>query len=100
MSLYASQEAIDTDDGSAYYKTYNNFFVYAANGLKSDFNGHDNRHYSNVYAFTSNCWGGGDNDWFVNNTCVTDSDNGGFRSDCQKGSGMEVSGNAIYTKSG
>ena len=34
-----SQEAIDNDDGSAFYKTYENFFVYAANGLKSDFNG-------------------------------------------------------------
>ena len=33
------QEAVDTDDGSAFYKTYENFFVYAANGLKSDFNG-------------------------------------------------------------
>ena len=40
VSVYSSQEAIDTDDGSAYYKTYENFFVFAANGLKSDFAGH------------------------------------------------------------
>merc|ERR1712054_284682 len=95
LSLYSSQEAIDTDDGSAYYKTYENFFPYAANGLKSDFNGDDNRHYRNVYAFTSNCWGTGNNDWFVNNTCI-----GGFRSDCKKDSGMQVSGNKVYNKNG
>ena len=53
----ASQEAIDTDDGSAYYRTYENFFVYAANGLKSDFNGHSNEHYRNVYGFVDSCWG-------------------------------------------
>ena len=95
VSVYSSQEAIDTDDGSAYYKTYENFFVYAANGLKSDFNGHDNRHYRNVYAYTSSCWGTGNNDWFVNNTCI-----GGFNSDCKKGEGMEVSGNTVYNKDG
>ena len=33
MSVYSSQEAIDTDDGSAYYQTYENFFAYAANGV-------------------------------------------------------------------
>jgi hypothetical protein len=33
--------------GSAYYQTYDNFFAFAANGLKSDFNGHDNRHFRN-----------------------------------------------------
>lgn len=31
---YASQEAIDNDDGSAYYNTHGNFFAYAGNGLK------------------------------------------------------------------
>ena len=57
LGTYASQEAIDTDDGSAYYRTYENFFVYAANGLKSDFNGHSNEHYRNVYGFVDSCWG-------------------------------------------
>ena len=57
LGTYALQEAIDTDDGSAYYRTYENFFVYAANGLKSDFNGHSNEHYRNVYGFVDSCWG-------------------------------------------
>ena len=37
--------------------------------------------------------------WFVNNTCVANSDSGGFRSDCKKGD-MEISGNAIYNRKG
>ena len=41
---YASQEAVDNDDGSAYYHTHHNFFVYADHTLKSDFGGHDNVH--------------------------------------------------------
>lgn len=44
LANYASQEAIDTDDGSSYYHTHHNFFVYAANGLKSDFGGQYNEH--------------------------------------------------------
>merc|ERR1711957_99306 len=39
LSLYSSQCAVDTDDGSAYYKTYENFFPYAGNGLNSDTGG-------------------------------------------------------------
>ena len=106
ISTYSSQEAIDTDDGSSYYNTHDNFFVYAANGLKSDFGGQHNRHFRNVYAWTTDCWGGGNSDWFVNNTCVANSDTAGFRSDCDKAHGgdawplMEVSGNTIYNKAG
>jgi len=100
MAVYASQEAIDTDDGSAYYNTHDNFFVYAANGLKADFGGHDNYHNDNVYAFTSNCWGGGNSNQFINNTCVANSATGGFRSDCSKDPLMIVSGNQIYDSSG
>merc|ERR1712196_247 len=83
LSVYSSQEAIDTDDGSSYYNTHDNFFVYAANGLKSDFGGHDNYHNDNVYAF-------------INNTCVANSAQGGFASDCHKAPLMTVSGNSIY----
>lgn len=36
MSVYSSQEAIDTDDGSAYYQTYENFFAFAANGFQKN----------------------------------------------------------------
>jgi hypothetical protein len=100
LATYASQEAIDTDDGSSYYHTHDNFFVYAANGLKSDFGGHHNEHSSNVYVWVNDCWGSGNNDQFVNNTCIANSDSGGFKSDCKKGPLMTVSGNSIYNREG
>ena len=100
ISTYSSQEAIDTDDGSAYYNTHDNFFVYAANGLKSDFGGHHNFHNDNLYGFVSNCWGGGNSNQFINNTCVANSANGGFRSDCQKSPLMTISGNKIANSDG
>lgn len=100
VSTYSSQEAIDTDDGSSYYNTHDNFFVYAANGLKSDFGGHHNFHNDNVYGYTGNCWGGGNSNQFINNTCVANSADGGFRSDCSKNAFMVVSGNKIYNGDG
>jgi hypothetical protein len=128
ISNYASQEAIDTDDGaihridseardervvwpdslvaclvslgSSYYNTHDNFFAYAANGLKSDFGGHHNWHNDNVYAWVTNCWGVGNNDHFINNTCISNTDDGGFKSDCEKGPLMQVSGNQIYNAQG
>ena len=39
FDVYSSQEAIDTDDGSSYYHTHDNFMIYASAGLKSDFGG-------------------------------------------------------------
>ena len=48
---YYGQEAIDNDDGSAYYNTHHNFFAYAGTGMKNDFNGHDNHHHHNLYGF-------------------------------------------------
>merc|ERR1712224_993960 len=48
---YSPQEDVDNDDGSRYYHTYDNFFVYGQNGLKSDFGGHDNHHTNNIYAY-------------------------------------------------
>jgi len=100
ISVYSSQEAIDTDDGSSYYNTHHNFFAYAANGLKSDFGGQQNHHENNVYAWVGNCWGSGNSDRFVNNTCISNTDGGGFASDCQKGPLMTVSGNKLYNKEG
>ena len=38
-------------DRSAYYKTHDNFFPFSVGGLKSDFGGHDNHHYGNVYGY-------------------------------------------------
>merc|ERR1719428_252494 len=48
---YSPQENVDNDDGSAYYKTHDNFLVYGGQGMKNDFGGHDNHHYNNVYAY-------------------------------------------------
>ena len=100
IATYASQEAIDTDDGSSYYRTHDNFFVYADAGLKSDFGGHDNQHLSNVYAWVNHCWGSGNSDHFVNNTCIANSNDSGFASDCKKGPLMVVSGNDVYNADG
>ena len=37
ISNYQGQEAIDNDDGSAYYNTHHNFLIYSGNGMKNDF---------------------------------------------------------------
>ena len=37
MVVWASQEDVDNDDGSRYYHTHDNFFVYGNRGLKTDF---------------------------------------------------------------
>ena len=74
---------------------------FAANGLKSDFGGQHNEHSNNVYAWVGDCWGAGNSDRFVNNTCVSShSDDGGFTSDCRKGPLMQVTGNRIYNGAG
>ena len=49
LGTYSTQEAFDTDDGSSYYNTHDNFFAYAANGLKSDFGGEYVRVLSNSH---------------------------------------------------
>lgn len=104
---YNSQEAIDTDDGSAYIKVYHNVLVYGNNGLKSDFGGHNEEFIGNVLAFVGSCWspdwlGGfaGLGDGFWNNSCI-------FRlryeSDCfpeGKGLGWRVGNNTVYSQSG
>ena len=33
ISNYQGQEAIDNDDGSAYYNTHHNFLIYSGNGM-------------------------------------------------------------------
>ena len=37
-----------------------------------------------MYAWTNDCWGSGNSDQFVSNTCIANSDTGGFKSDCEK----------------
>jgi len=101
IGTYNSQETIDTDDGSAYYKTYSNFFAYGDNGLKSDFGGHDHEWRENVIAYVGNCfdiWSfKGYNDAFMNNTCVIRS---GYQSDCNLDKSWQVHSNHIYSSSG
>merc|ERR1719453_869799 len=107
LANYASQVAIDNDDGSAYYRTHDNFFIYASTGLKSDFGGQYNKHVSNVNVWVTECFdsaGVGNSDKFVNNTCIANSEQAGFATDCPGTQaaypGMRVSGNAIYNKQG
>merc|ERR1712025_750200 len=75
VANYNGQEGVDNDDGSAYYHTHGNFFVYSGNGMKNDFGGHDNHHFNNVYGYIGNCFKivgqiEGHEDAFYNNTCV------------------------------
>ena len=42
----------DNDDGSSWYISRGNFFVYGGGGLKNDFEGTDNHWIGNVIAFT------------------------------------------------
>jgi hypothetical protein len=81
LGTYYSQATIDTDDGSAYYRVYENFLAFAANGLKSDFGGHDNVWTRNVLAYPETCYDfgfdakgntsfPGYNDGFANNSCI------------------------------
>lgn len=119
LANYNSQEAVDNDDGSSFYWTHDNFFVYGDNGLKSDFGGwilpfysvhqvlgdnipfigHDNHHENNVYAYVGGCFNEGNNLRFQNNTCILRGDHG-YSSDCELPVGMNVSHNSIYTPSG
>ena len=77
IANYNGLTAIDNDDGSCYYKTYSNFFVYGTNdGLKNQWGGHDNHHYNNIYAYIGlSCFcihfqDKGHIDYYYNNTCI------------------------------
>ena len=87
IANYASSMAIDNDDGSCYYRTFDNLFVYTsydaapyATGMKNNFGGHDNDHHGNIYGYVPSCFQSdqdmasgqlaGHNDLYQNNTCV------------------------------
>jgi len=98
---YNSQEAIDTDDGSAYHKVYQNFLAYGDSGLKSDYGGHDQYWRDNIVAYVGSCYGvwgfKGYNDVFVNNTCVMRQ---GYGSDCNLDKSWQVSSNKVFSRDG
>ena len=71
IGLYESQEDIDTDDGSSYYQTHHNYLAMAGRGLKSDFGGQWNHHWSNIYGYVGSCMGGGPWLAFYDNVCIS-----------------------------
>lgn len=101
------QEAIDNDDGSCYYNTHHNYFVYGGTGMKNDFNGHDNHHHDNVYAYITRGMGvcgalPGHGDLFTGNRVVMNN-NGVYASydcKCAKGTCPTMGNNSIYTPNG
>jgi len=107
MGNYNSQEAMDTDDGSAYMRTHHNVMVYGDNGLKSDFGGHDHRWENNVVLYVGNCYGAGFasfswgwpgyNDAFINNTCVFRTS---YESTCGRDESFHIGGNRVYSQDG
>lgn len=105
IANYNSQEAIDNDDGSNYYMTHGNFFVYSGNGMKNDFGGHDNHHFNNIYAYVG---GGfrivgqlkGHEDYFYNNTVVMTRDGDYGNPTCSGDGKTVVHDNKIYTPNG
>jgi hypothetical protein len=105
IANYDSILAIDNDDGSAYYKTHDNFFAYSNAGMKNDFGGHDNHHYNNIYAYVNKGFGinsqlKGHEDYFYNNTVVQNNDGDYGNMKCS-GDGMTVvHDNKIYTPTG
>ena len=98
---------------SAYYKAHHNFFPFSSGGLKSDFNGHDNRHFENVYINSHNCveicaQAPGHEDAFYNNTCILPDANPGQQYDYAHFQGSKptdpglprVHSNRVFTPSG
>jgi len=103
---YSPQENVDNDDGSSYYNTHDNFFVYGGNGMKNDFGGHDNIHKDNIYGYVGQAIGfydapmlAGHEDTFSGNTVVMTGSNVG--SETCKGDGKtKMGGNTYYTPDG
>ena len=81
--------------------------MYAANGLKSDFGGHDHTWIGNLLLYVGNCYGAGFakfmwgwpgyNDAFVNNTCVFRST---YASDCGRDASFDIRANRVYSNNG
>ena len=101
---YSPQENVDNDDGSCFYHTHHNFFVYGGQGMKNDYGGHDNHMYDNVYGYVGQGLGvcaalDGHEDYFYGNRVVMTGDNVGSLS-CQAPGKTVVHDNQYYTPSG
>lgn len=102
---YSPQENVDNDDGSAYYQTHDNFMVYGGTGMKSDFGGHDNHHYGNIYAFSgcavkdNTIQIDGHGDSFYENTVVMTSEDVGILR-CDAPGKTVLYSNQYFTQSG
>merc|ERR1712100_588837 len=100
---YSPQEGVDNDDGSAYYKTHDNFLVYGHQGMKNDFGGHDNHHYNNIYAFAGRAMGvtttlpGHEDQFYRNQVVLTGTDVGGVQ--CN-GAMTQLHNNSYFTPNG
>lgn len=102
---YSPQENVDNDDGSAYYKTHDNFLVYGGNGMKNDFGGHDNHVTDNIYAYAGQAVGAGINmlkgheDIFQGNKAVLTGGSVGGQN-CQGDAKTQMGGNSYFTQNG
>merc|ERR1712070_465034 len=100
---YSPQENVDNDDGSAYYKTHDNFLVYGGNGMKNDFGGHDNLHYNNIYAYAGKALAvtdplpGHEDQFYSNKVVLTGSGVGGVQCDDPK---TQLHDNSYFTPDG
>ena len=105
MDNYSPQENVDNDDGSAYYKTHDNVFIYGGRGMKNDFGGHDNHHYDNIYAYVGAGMGDGaqqleshEDQFYGNHVVMTGTDVGDMQ--CNAPGKSVVHSNNYYTPSG
>ena len=101
---YSPQENVDNDDGSRYYKTHDNVFVYGGQGMKNDFGGHDNYHEDNIYAYVGQALGvcaalDGHGDIFSGNTVVMTGSSVGSPQ-CTSPGKTSTANNAYYTPDG
>jgi hypothetical protein len=99
---------VDNDDGSAYYYTHHKYFAYADTGMKNDFNGHDNVHKNNVYAYIKQGVGicgafPGHQDSFIGNKIIQKRSGGYADYDCDCNATKSCplfSDNQIFTPDG
>merc|ERR1712013_843219 len=108
IANYDSNQAVDNDDGSAFYRTHGNFLVYGLqSALKSDVGGHSNEHFENIVAYVKGeCFGiceqlKGFNDAFFNNTCVINSNDtvhyGSFSCSASQSTWPKLGNNSVWT---